>query len=113
MLLGARALLTGYVIPLPSARFRGTSDSQKLWREIMSSICHPVRVQRVLSRVLISAAVIFFLVCGSLIAQVISGSIFGNVTDPSGAIVSNATVTVRAPEIGLTRTLRTNEQGDF
>ena len=79
----------------------------------MSSICHPVRVQRMFSRAVVSAAVIFFLVCGSLIAQVISGSIFGSVTDPTGAIVSNATVTVRAPEIGVTRTIQTNEQGDF
>ena len=46
-------------------------------------------------------------------AQVTSGTIFGSVKDPSGAYVSNATVTVHSDAMGAERTVTTNDSGDF
>jgi hypothetical protein len=61
----------------------------------------------------IMAAIFFCLACASLAAQVTSGSIFGRVKDASGAYISGATVTVRSPENGATRTVTTGDSGDF
>jgi Carboxypeptidase regulatory-like domain len=47
------------------------------------------------------------------VAQVTSGTIFGSVTDVSGAVVPNATVTVRSAEIGVTRTTTSSAEGGF
>ncbi len=43
----------------------------------------------------------------------VSASISGRVTDPSGAIVSGATVTVKSLETDATRTVTTNDSGDY
>jgi hypothetical protein len=59
---------------------------------------------------LIASAVCF---STALFAQVTSGTIFGSVKDQSGAVVSNANITVRAPEIGVTRTTTSSASGDF
>src|SRR5579884_1861185 len=48
----------------------------------------------------------------SLFAQV-TAQITGTVTDPTGAAVANAQVTVTSPEHGVTRTAPTNASGDF
>lgn len=42
-----------------------------------------------------------------------TGSILGTVTDPTGAVVANATVTVAEPSEGLNRTVTTSKSGDF
>src|SRR5690242_3861172 len=42
-----------------------------------------------------------------------TASISGNVLDPSGANISGATVTVRNPATGLTRTITTDAQGHY
>jgi len=42
-----------------------------------------------------------------------SGSIFGNVTDKSGALVVNATVTAADTEHGVTRSTKTNASGEY
>lgn len=50
----------------------------------------------------------------SLAAQtIISGDITGVVTDSSGAVVPNATVTLHSKEMGTTQTVTTNAAGDF
>ena len=41
------------------------------------------------------------------------GTILGTVTDPSGAVVSGATVTVTSVETGLAKTTTTNEAGQY
>ncbi len=46
-------------------------------------------------------------------AQVTSGTISGSVKDSSGAVIPNATVTVRAGAIGLTRTTKSSQAGEF
>jgi hypothetical protein len=57
------------------------------------------------------------LVCLSLstlaYAQQPTGSIQGNVTDPQGAVVPNATVTAKSKATNLTRTATTNDEGQF
>src|SRR5262252_7375023 len=47
------------------------------------------------------------------LAQVTSGTIFGSVQDPTGAFVKDATVTITNPANGLTRVVRTNDEGQF
>jgi hypothetical protein len=49
----------------------------------------------------------------SVSAQVLYGSIVGTVTDPSGAVVSKANVTVTNPSIGLTRSVSANDDGYY
>jgi hypothetical protein len=53
------------------------------------------------------------LVASTALAQVTSGTIYGRVKDTSGASISNATVTVRSPEVGAARIVTTSDSGDF
>src|SRR5579872_4226028 len=46
-------------------------------------------------------------------AAAINGQIEGTVTDPTGAIVPNATVSIQHVETGLTRELKTDESGFY
>jgi hypothetical protein len=46
-------------------------------------------------------------------AQQITGNIRGTVSDPTSAVVQNATVTARHVETGLARTATTNRAGSF
>ena len=50
---------------------------------------------------------------GILVAQQITASIRGVVNDPSGALVQNATVSVRQTETGLMRTVTTDRNGAY
>lgn len=50
---------------------------------------------------------------GVSLAQVTSGTMFGVVKDPTGAVVPGATVTVHSEAIGVTRTVATTGNGDF
>lgn len=69
---------------------------------------------------LLAVAVIFGMVSGvvpgmvpAAHAQVTSGSIFGSVTDTTGALIPGATVTVTDPTKGITRTTTSNDSGNF
>jgi len=42
-----------------------------------------------------------------------TGSIYGSVTDPSGAVIPNATVQVTEPEKGISRTQKTGKTGEY
>jgi hypothetical protein len=58
--------------------------------------------------------VLFLAACfPSLLLAQDTASITGTVTDPSGAIVANANVTVSNPEHGIKRTTTTNGSGDY
>jgi len=46
-------------------------------------------------------------------AQVTSGTIFGTVKDPTGAMVKDASVTIANPANGITRTVTTGSEGAF
>ena len=51
--------------------------------------------------------------CISLSAQQITGNIRGTVTDPSGAVIRGAGVTVRQAETGLLRATTTDRDGNY
>src|SRR5712691_8851333 len=53
------------------------------------------------------------LLCLPLFSQGSSGRILGTVTDQSGGVISGATVTVTDTERGVTKTLVTNEAGEY
>jgi Carboxypeptidase regulatory-like domain/TonB dependent receptor len=56
---------------------------------------------------------ILLLICTSAFSQQITGNLRGTVSDPSGAVVQNATVTARQIETGLVRTTATDRGGNY
>jgi hypothetical protein len=61
-----------------------------------------------------AAAILLFLSALSVThAQVVSGNIAGTVVDKSGAVVANATVTVTNIATRFSKTLTTNQKGEF
>ena len=59
-------------------------------------------------------AVVCLLLLATLsVGQITSGTISGSVKDPSGAIVAGATVTATESNKGVSRTVTTNDSGDF
>ena len=46
-------------------------------------------------------------------AQTFRGGIQGTVTDPNGAVIPGAEVTITNPETGLTRTTQTDSEGGY
>lgn len=58
-------------------------------------------------------AVGLLLLCTALVAQTTSGRILGSVTDPSGAVLSGATVTITDTQRGTTRVLTTDQSGAY
>ena len=65
-----------------------------------------------LPRLLITAAVAA-LCCSSLLAQQTLGGITGVVTDPSGGVIPNVTVTIVGEQTSLTRTAKSNGAGNY
>lgn len=59
------------------------------------------------------AVVSVFLLNVSLSAQTFRGTILGTVTDPSGAVIAGATVTVKNTGTGLQRTTQTSADGSY
>src|SRR2546427_11971050 len=49
----------------------------------------------------------------SLFSQATSGGVFGTVTDPTGAVVAGAKVTITDVSKGITVTTTTNESGNY
>jgi hypothetical protein len=67
-----------------------------------------------LSRLFAVLAVIALLVPGVVLAQsTITGAISGTVTDPSGAVLPDVTVTLKSVDKGFTQTGKTNSQGFY
>jgi hypothetical protein len=60
-----------------------------------------------------NVVLVTLLVCAVASAQQITGNIRGTVTDPSGAVVQNATVTARQVETGFIRTATTDRAGSY
>ncbi len=61
-----------------------------------------------------SGFVFLLLLCAtSLLAQTFRGTILGTVTDPQGAVISGAKVTVRNVNTGLERTTQTSADGSY
>src|SRR6059058_4785155 len=53
------------------------------------------------------------LVSSSLLAQTFRGTILGTVTDPQGAVIAGAKVTVKNVNTGLERTTQTSPDGSY
>jgi hypothetical protein len=60
-----------------------------------------------------SSLALSLFVCLNLPAQQITGNIRGTVTDPSGAVIHGAAVTVRQAETGLSRAATTDRNGNY
>ena len=58
-------------------------------------------------------SLLLFVFSGVLAGQIVKGSITGVVTDPSGAIVSGATVTALAPATGFHQVAKSNASGVY
>ena len=58
-------------------------------------------------------SVSFAFVSSHLFSQQVTGTIKGVVTDPSGAVLANATVDITSKATGLTRTVTTNTAGEY
>jgi hypothetical protein len=68
---------------------------------------------RVLGPLLLSLAVASISVPSSAIAQSVSGTILGTVTDASGSVMGNAKVTVINEGTGFTRTVTADSNGEY
>jgi len=66
-----------------------------------------------MKRLLASLLAAFLLCAGAASAQVLYGSLTGNVTDPSGAAVPNVKVDAQNVETGITRSGQTDERGVY
>ena len=63
---------------------------------------------------LLSRFVLFLLLCTTpLLAQTFRGTILGTVSDPQGAVVPGAKVTVHNIDTGLERTTQTSADGSY
>src|SRR5262249_23548607 len=51
--------------------------------------------------------------CANLAAQVNTGRVLGTITDQSGGVIAGATVTVTNTPTGVTRTLTTDQAGEY
>src|SRR5690348_15945001 len=85
----------------------------KTTQEIDAAGISSLRVQRrIVMRVGTILAVIV-LAASALLAQTFRGTILGTVSDPSGALVSGAQVTVRNVNTGLERSTQTSADGSY
>src|SRR5205823_10208892 len=60
-----------------------------------------------------SLGFLLLLISTSLMAQTFRGTILGTVTDPQGAVIPGAKVTVHNVNTGLERTTQTSEDGSY
>ncbi|MFP5227892.1 MAG: carboxypeptidase regulatory-like domain-containing protein, partial [Acidobacteriota bacterium] len=63
--------------------------------------------------VLVALVVAVSFCCSPANAQAVFGSIVGTVTDPTGAVIPNASVTVTDVNKGISQTAKTNASGNF
>ena len=68
-------------------------------------VSHKIAIVRVLPLILLLASI------GS--AQTFRGTILGTVTDPNGAVIPGAKITVRNTSTGLERSTSTDENGNY
>jgi outer membrane receptor protein involved in Fe transport len=66
-----------------------------------------------LAVICVAILVLFLLSPGAIRAQVNTADVVGTVTDPSGAVLPNAKVTVTNAGTGISRTVQTSSTGDY
>ena len=81
------------------------------WRSCTTSACMLPRVSRAAQLLCVTLGV--FLICLPAFPQGNAGRILGTLTDQSGGVIVGATVTVTDTERGATRTLTTNQAGEY
>jgi len=63
---------------------------------------------------IVISVILFCAICShEVVAQTTSGTIFGIVTDPSGAVVPGVTITIKNLDTGTTRTIVTDNEGRY
>src|SRR5579862_8544787 len=80
------------------------------FRTVATSLPRPRELWPAVSRALLGACLLLGV---SAFAQTTAGRILGTLTDPSGAAVSGATVTVTDVQRGTSRTLTTDDAGSY
>jgi hypothetical protein len=70
------------------------------------------RIKKVVQTALV-ASLLVFLACLPAFSQMSSGRIWGSVTDQSGGVIAGATVTVTDTQRGVSRTLTTDDAGQY
>jgi hypothetical protein len=83
---------------------------------LVSASCiaaHPAKGNAARQLSLLLLSVLLLLVPSRTLAQAIFGSINGTVTDPSGAVVPNATITITDTDKGTTKVVTTSDSGTF
>jgi Carboxypeptidase regulatory-like domain len=73
----------------------------------------PTRVTRTVLYVFIALYVVVFCTFVPVRAQVAGGTILGTVSDPSGAVISNAEITITDRATGIVRTVTSNSAGFY
>ena len=71
---------------------------------------HSVSIYRILRGLALSALSIF---CFAVLALGQDATVVGTVTDPTGSVVPKATISITSIDTGQTRTLTTNESGQY
>jgi len=69
--------------------------------------------RRAASALIASLIVLFCLISGTAVAQVLYGTLTGNVTDPSGAVVPNAQIEALNVDTGLAQTVTADSSGTY
>ena len=64
-------------------------------------------------RLLRFLTLLFLVLPAAIAVQAQSGSVTGAVTDPSGAVIPGATVTIASPVSGYTRSMQSDDGGHF
>src|SRR5438046_1471037 len=64
-------------------------------------------------RLMCFLAVIVFTAAVSLYSQAVNATLLGTITDASGAAVPNAKITITEVNTGVSRTVQTNESGNY
>jgi hypothetical protein len=106
----SQVLRTNVCLNPPSRRFAGWfAKASTLSQSALSNDSRGLR-QSVL---LVFFAMGISLLPGTLVAQVENGTITGRVTDPSGAVVPGASVTVSQKSTGLLLHGQTNDDGTY
>ena len=65
------------------------------------------------ARLICAVAALFLIFTGLVHGQAVTGSLVGTVTDSSGGTVANAKVTITEVNTGISRTMQTNESGNY
>src|ERR1044071_2555101 len=83
---------------------------KSLSSSVAGSNGHSVGIYRILRGLALSALSIF---CFAVLALGQDATVVGTVTDPTGSVVPKATISITSINTGQTRTLTTNESGQY